>query len=139
MKDTQTLFIAVRLQRSADARYGLSRHNTELLDSNIEKRNAALKNMISFWIDHGVEYQVDGCSLFWLEVEGPHSAEYFLHHNEVEFAFSAQWYKEQESGIRGRAGVAYYDACASIASAIPLKTQDRSINYSVKDARSKAA
>jgi len=139
MNDTQTLFIAVRLQRSADARYGLSRHDTELLDSNIEKRNAALKNMISFWMDNGVEHQVDGCALFWLEIEGPHSAEYFLHHNEVEFAFSAQWYKEQESGIRGRAGMAYYDACADMAREIPLKAQARAITYSVKGARNQAA
>ena len=139
MNDTHTLFIAVRLQRGADARYGLSRHNTELLDSNIDKRNAALKNMITFWVDHGVEYKIDGCSLFWLEVAGPHDAEYFLHHNEVEFAFSESWYKEQEASIRGRAGLAYYDACADIARAIPLKKQTRQIAYSIKQTRDQAA
>ena len=126
-----SLYIAIRLKRLSDAVHGFNEHDTKVIDSNIERRSPALKNISQEFYDSGMEYEIDGHKLFWLHVEGPSDAEYFSKFNEVECVFDQSWFDGQQARIRSYAGMAYYDACAEIAKDLGKKPQDREIAYSI--------
>lgn len=121
--------IAVRLKSPHHGYAGFTVQKSTVLNSGLDKRDPALKNITEALYDNALEYRVDGCSLFWFQVDDEHSLDYYLNMNEVEIAFDSAWYEKEKARIRGFSGHRYYDACAELAKQWTLKAQDREINY----------
>ncbi len=129
-------YIAVRLKNIRDSKVAFGykeshQHKRELIDSNIEKRDPALKNLVNELFDRGLAYTVDNCSLYWLQIKDENSLEYYLGKNEVEVVFESQWFEEQKARIRNFNGINYVEACGALADQFTLKNQEREIDYEI--------
>ncbi len=124
--------VAVRLKSYYHGEAGFQYNGATVVNSALEKRDPALKNITEELHNLGLAFEVDGCSLFWFQIEDDHSVEFYLTFNEVEIAFESDWFEEQKSRIRSKAGNQYYDACAEIARDFAFKDQSRSIQYKVR-------
>lgn len=128
--------IAVRLKNIRDIKIAFGykeshEHKRELIDSNIEKRDPALKNLVNELFDRGLAYTVDNCSLFWLQIKDENTLEYYLGKNEVEVVFDSQWFDEQKARIRNFNGINYVEACGALADQFTIKNQEREIDYEI--------
>lgn len=126
--------IAVRLKRYQDSEKAFCykekhEHKRQLVDSNIEKRDPALRNLIEGLCDKGLQQEVDGCSLFWFSVNDLNSVDYYKEKNEVEFVFESAWFDEQKQRIRCHRGMSYVNECIKLADQFDIKNQDRKIDY----------
>jgi len=129
--------IAVRLKRYSDSEEAFRpndkhAHARRLIDSNIEKRDPALRNLTDGLFERGLAPIVDGCRLYWFLVDDDNSIEYYLGKNEVECVFDAQWFEQQKKRIRYYQGIRYVDECAKLADQFLIKPQDRKIDYVIE-------
>ncbi len=121
--------LAVRLKRISDAKSGFEHKGSVLLNSGLERRDPALKNLFEALFDRGLSYDVHGCGVYWVLVEDEHSIQHYLNINEVELGFDADWFEQEKAKIRGLSGVGYFNACAAMAKEFSIKDQGRTINY----------
>ena len=110
---------------------GFALQGATVINSELEKRDPALKNITEALHAKGLEYTVDGCALYWFQIEDPKGLEYYLTLNEVEVGFYSDWFEKEKSRIRGHAGNRYYDACEAIASSLTFRNQSRDIRYTL--------
>ena len=100
-----------------------------MVNYHLEKRDPALRNFTDACLDLGLEYQIDGCNFYWFQIDDEHPVGFYQRFREIELVFTAQWFEEQKTRIRGLAGAEYIDACRELAAAMPLKDQTRDISY----------
>ena len=123
--------IAVRLKSPHHGYAGFAVQKSTVLNSGLDKRDPALRNLTEALYDRGLAYDVDGCGLYWFQIEDAHSLEYYRNLNEVEVVFESSWYDAEKARIRGFSGHRYYDACAEMAKTWALGDQNRKISYQV--------
>lgn len=123
--------IAVRLKSPHHGHTGFSVQKSTVLNSGLDKRDPALRNLTEALYARGLAYAVDGCSLYWFQVEDNRSLEHYRHLNEVEVAFESAWFDAHKARIRGFSGNRYYDACADLAKDMNFRDQQRLINYTL--------
>lgn len=123
--------IAVRLKSYYHGETGFQYNGATVVNSALEKRDPALKNITEELHNRGLSFDIDGCGLHWFQVEDENPCAFYRNFNEVEVAFDSDWFEAQKARIRGMAGKLYYDACAQIAHDIELKDQSRQISYSL--------
>ena len=123
--------IAVRLQKLHHAEIGFSAKQAKIINASLEKRDPALKNLIEGLHNKGLEYTVDGCGLYWFQIEDSRSLNFYAVLNEVEYIFESNWLEAEKDKIRHMSGIRYYDACIDLASQFVTKDQTRLINYDV--------
>lgn len=128
--------IAVRLKRFDDSTiaFGYNKNHKnkrQLIDANIEKRDPALRNLVDGLLDRGMEFLVDGCRLFWLQIDDDNSLEYYQSLNEVECVFYSDWFEEKKKSIRYRHGASYVQGCLDLADHFEIKDQSRKIDYEI--------
>jgi hypothetical protein len=127
--------IAVRLKSFYHGNAGFEYQGAKVLNSGLEKRDPALRNITEALYDRGLNFDVDGCALHWFLIEDDHDVNHYLTLNEVEVAFEADWFEAEKSRIRGFTGARYFDACSDIAASWPLKDQSRQICYTLPNQR----
>lgn len=123
--------VAVRLRLSSDGEKAFKIQKSSVVNSVLEKRDPALRNIIEALIHKGLAYTVDGCDLFWFQVEDQRTPEYYEQMNEVEVVFSSEWFEKEKEKIRHYGGAKYYDACSDLVKGYMIKNQERKIRYSV--------
>lgn len=123
--------IAVRLKSYYHGETGFQYNGATVVNSALEKRDPALKNITEELHNQGLAFDIDGCSLYWFQIEDDKTCDFYNHFNEVEVVFESDWFDSQKARIRGMAGKMYYDACAEIARNVTLKDQSRPISYSL--------
>lgn len=127
-------YIAVRLKRFSDAEkaFGQSdkwRHPRQLLASRVDKRDPALRNFTEGLEKRGLQFIVDGCALYWLQISDQNSLEYYMERNEVECVFFCDWFDEFKRTIRYYQGKQYVDECIALGEGFTVKDQNRKIDY----------
>ncbi len=89
----------------------------------MEKREITLKNVADALLDRGLAHRVDQRHLYWVlsssEIDAPTPEQQKL----IEVSINKAWFDAQKRHIRRLKGIAYLDACTSIAQLIPLKSQ----------------
>ncbi len=89
----------------------------------MEKREITLKNVADALLDRGLAHRVDQRYLYWVlsssEIDAPTPEQQKL----IEVSINKAWFDAQKRHIRRLKGIAYLDACTSIARLIPLKGQ----------------
>ncbi len=133
-KNDSLKYIAVRLHRISDADVAFSvkkshKHKRKLVATRVEKRDPALRNFAEGLEKKGLQAIVDGCALYWLQIEDENSLEYYQNMNEVECVFSSEWFNNFKKGIRYFQGAQYVSECEKLAARFELKDQNRKINY----------
>jgi hypothetical protein len=123
--------IAVRLKSIYHGNPGFEYQGAKVLNSGLEKRDPALRNITEALYERGVEYSIDDCSLYWFLIEDDNDCQFYLGLNEVELAFEAEWFESEKARIRGFAGQRYYSACEDIAQGWLIKDQTRPISYTL--------
>lgn len=126
--------IAVRLRKFHHGQLAFELNNSTVVNANIEKRDPALKNLIEGLIDQGLAYSVDGCDLFWFQIEDDYPASHYAPFNEVEVVFESAWFEAQKDSFRHMSGMKYFDASAGLAKQFTLKNQQREIAYQLDSA-----
>jgi hypothetical protein len=126
--------IAVRLQRFHHGELAFQLNNSQVINANIEKRDPALKNLIEGLIAEGLDYTVDGCDLYWFQIDDEHDIEHYQPMNEVEVVFSSEWFEQKKESFRHMAGMKYFDASAGLAKEFTVKDQSRKIEYQLDSA-----
>lgn len=121
--------VAVRLRKFHHGQLAFELNNATVINANIEKRDPALKNLIEGLIDKGMEYTVDGCNLFWFQIDDNHPLEHYEPMNEVEVVFDSEWFENKKESFRHMSGMRYFDASAGLAEQFDLKDQHRKIAY----------
>ena len=129
--------IAVRLKKFSDGEAAFSykethTHKRQLVESRLEARDPALRNITEALFERGLKYSVDGCSLYWFQVDDDNTVEYYQECNEVECVFSSDWFEEEKKKIRYYQGIKYVDECYGLAEQFTLKCQERPIDYQVQ-------
>ncbi|TQV84018.1 hypothetical protein FKG94_04955 [Exilibacterium tricleocarpae] len=123
--------IAVRLQKVHHAEIGFSLKNAKLVNAALEKRDPALKNLLEGLNRNGLEYVVDGCDLYWFQIEDERPLSFYASLNEVECVFDSSWFETEKEKIRHLSGVRYFDASAGLADQFVIKDQQRAIDYDI--------
>jgi hypothetical protein len=121
--------IALRLKKAHHADIGFSLKNANIINASLEKRDPALKNLIEGLHSRGLEFVVDGCSLYWFQIEDDRPPSFYFELNEVECVFESAWFESHKEKIRHMAGIKYYDASAGLAENFDIKDQSRRIDY----------
>ncbi len=121
--------IALRLRKPHDARIAFTIRKTTIINSALEKRDPALRNLTEGLYANGLEFEVDDCRLYWFQIDDEKTVEFYLSFNEVECAFTSSWLEEQKARFRYMAGIKYYDASSGLAKIFDVKNQSRSIAY----------
>jgi len=122
------IYIAVRAQKLSAAKNALAAANVTVLNSLVDRIEPAIRNMAEGLHRLGVVYDIAGCGVFWLLIEGGEDLERFYGFSAVECAFSAAWYQQQAAKVRYLKGIAYCDATAEWAGQFSLADQARSID-----------
>lgn len=123
--------VAVRLKLSSDGEKAFAIQKSDIVNSVLEKRDPALRNIIEALQDRGLAYSVDGCDLYWFQVDDERTPCYYQKMNEVEVVFSSEWFEKEKEKIRHYGGIKYYDACSNLVQEYEIKNQQRKIQYSV--------
>lgn len=123
--------IAVRLQKAHHADIGFSQKNAKVINASLEKRDPALKNLTEGLHARGLEFVVDGCSLYWFQIEDDRPPSFYAALNEVECVFGSAWFEAEKDKIRHMSGTRYFDASAGLAEQFDIKDQRRRIDYDV--------
>jgi hypothetical protein len=121
-------YIAVRLKSIHHGEDRFSADACTIVNSRMEKREPALKNITDALFDLGVEYEIDSHALFWFLIDDDQAADEHQCYADIELAFEASWYDAEKARIRGYTGIHYYDACVELAKAFTLKDQTRLIS-----------
>ena len=123
--------VAIRLRRREDGQIAFKdNQKADVLFSAFEKRDNAIKNLQEELCSRrGMQYDVDGCGIYWFVIDDQRSIDYYLEFNEVECVLDGDWLDEAKAKISGYSGFRYYDACAAWADDIVLKDQNRKIDY----------
>ncbi|WP_086931927.1 hypothetical protein [Agarilytica rhodophyticola] len=126
--------IAVRLKRFVDSEIAFGykethKYKRRLVNSNIDQRDPALRNLTEGLYQKGLSYVVDDCQLYWFQIEDGNSLEYYQGKNEVECVFYSDWFEEQKTKIRYYQGIRYVDECIALADHFDIKDQDRKVDY----------
>jgi len=121
------IYIAVRAQKLSDAKNALAAANITVLNSLVDRIEPAIRNMAEGLHRLGVVYDIAGCGVYWLLVEGGDDLERFYRFSAVECAFSAAWYQQQAAKVRYLKGIAYCDATEQWAGLFSLADQKRNI------------
>jgi len=122
------IYIAVRAQKLSDAKNALAAANITVLNSLVDRIEPAIRNMAEGLHRLGVVYDIAGCGVYWLLVEGGDDLERFYRFSAVECAFSAAWYQQQAAKVRYLKGIAYCDATEEWAGLFSLADQERKID-----------
>lgn len=136
----QAKYIAVRLTRMSDAEkafgdYGKWKNKRQLLTSRVDRRDPALRNLTEGLHKRGLQYIVDGCDLYWLQILDKNSLGYYLEKNEVECVFYCDWFDEFKRSIRYFQGKQYVDQCIALGEKFVLKDQHRKITYRLENGK----
>lgn len=123
--------VAVRLKSYYHGDAGFQYNGAIVVNSALEKRDPALKNIMEELHNQGLAFEVDKCKVFWFQIDDDKPAEFYTNFNEVELAFESEWFEAQKVRIRSMTGNQYYNACADIVKGFVLKDQSRLINYKV--------
>ncbi len=121
-------YIAVRLKSIHHGEDRFSAEACTIVNSRMEKREPALKNITDALFDLGIEYEIDSHALFWFLIDDDQAVDELLCYADIELAFEASWYDAEKARIRGYTGIHYYDACVELAKAFTLKDQTRLIS-----------
>jgi len=122
------IYIAVRAQKLSDAKNALAAANVTVLNSLVDRIEPAIRNMAEGLHRLGVVYDIAGCGLYWLLIEGGDDLGHFYGFSAVECAFSAEWYQQQAAKVRYLKGIAYCDATEEWAGLFSLADQARKID-----------
>lgn len=133
------IYLAVRAQKLSDAKNALTAANIDVLNSNVDRIEPAIRNLAEGLHRRGVVYDIAGCGLFWLLVEGGDDIGRFSDFSAVECVFSAEWYQVQAAKVRYLKGMAYCDTTAEWAEQFPLADQTRVIDVQFLSADVKRA
>ncbi len=123
--------IAVRLKKAHHADIGFSLKSAQIINASLEKRDPALKNLTEGLHTRGLEFVVDGCLLYWFQIEDERPLSFYFALNEVECVFESAWFESQKDKIRHMSGIKYYDASAGLAEQFQIKDQLRRIDYDI--------
>jgi len=126
--------IAVRLRKFHHGQLAFEMNNSTVINANIEKRDPALKNLIEGLINHGMDYTVDGCDLYWFQIDDEFPVSHYQPMNEVEVVFESEWFEQKKESFRHMSGMKYFDASAGLAADFALKDQNRKIAYQLESA-----
>lgn len=126
--------VAVRLRKISDAEIAFApneahKNQRKLVASRVERRDPALRNLVDGLEKNGMQYIVDGCALYWLQIDDQNSLEYYQRMNEVECVFSCEWFDQFKKNIRYFQGMQYVDECMRLANQFYVKNQLRKIDY----------
>lgn len=122
------IYLAVRAQKLSDAKNALAAANVDVLNSNVDRIKPAIRNLAEGLHHRGVVYDIAGCGLFWLLVEGGDDIGRFCGFSAVECVFAAEWYEVQAAKVRYLRGIAYCDATAEWADQFSVADQTRVID-----------
>lgn len=125
--------VAVRLKSYYHGDKGFQYNGATVVNAALEKRDPALRNITEELHNLGLAFQLDGCSLFWFQIDDDQSVDFYSKFNEVELAFESDWFDAQKSRIRSMGGKLYYNACADIAKSFCLKDQTRTVQYQLPE------
>ena len=123
--------IAVRLQKAHHGEIGFSLKNATIVNASLEKRDPALKNLVEGLNRKGLQYTVDGCDLYWFQIDDQRPLSFYAALNEVECVFESDWFEAEKEKIRHMSGIRYFDASAGLADHFVIKDQQRAIDYDV--------
>ncbi len=126
-------YIAVRLKSIHHGEDRFSASDCKIINSRMEKREPALKNITDALYDLGLDYEIDNHALFWFLIDDDQSVDNHRCYGDVEIAFEARWYDAEKARIRGYTGIHYYDACVELAKAFAVKDQTRLISAAKTD------
>lgn len=126
--------IAVRLRRFHHGQMAFDINNSKVINANIDKRDPALKNILEGLISRGLEYAVDGCDLYWFQIDDEHPISHYQPMNEVEVVFESEWFESKKDSFRHMSGMRYFDASAGLADEFEIKDQSRKIVYQLDSA-----
>lgn len=121
--------VAVRLKRQYDGKVGFELQNATVLNSNLESRDPALRNIIESLHRLGMSYYIDGCRVFWFQIDDDREPEWYEELQEVECAFITTWFEEEKKKINHLSGADYFAACDRLAESLTLKDQERDLTY----------
>lgn len=121
-------YVAIRLKSIHHGEERFSAKGSTIVNSRMEKREPALKNITDALFDLGLDYEIDKHSLVWFLIDDDQAAEEHLCYVDIEIAFEASWYEAEKARIRGYTGIHYYDACVELAKGFTLKDQTRLIS-----------
>ncbi len=127
-------YVAVRLKRLSDGVYAFrstDKFKRKIIDSNIEVRDPAVKNIAEGLYERGLKFYVDGCRLYWFMVDDKNSLEDYRYLNEVEHVFDGEWFEQEKKRIRTFRGNRYVEACIGLVKGVAIKHQNRRIEYDV--------
>lgn len=134
-------YIAVRLKRFSDGNIAFrstEKFDRTIINSNIEKRDLALKNITDALHERGLEYLVDGCQLYWFLIDDPNTVDFYENLNEVECILEAEQFEIEKKRIRSCRGSQYVEACYALATNVTIKDQTRSIGYNISSVKTAA-
>ncbi|GAB2190738.1 hypothetical protein [Sessilibacter sp. MAH2] len=126
--------IAVRLRKFHHGQLAFDLNNSTVINAAIEKRDPALKNLVEGLINRGLEYTVDGCDLYWFQIDDDHPISHYAPLNEVEVVFESDWFEQKKESFRHMSGLRYFDASAGLAEEFKIKDQSRKIGYQLDSA-----
>ncbi|BFM06437.1 hypothetical protein [Halioxenophilus aromaticivorans] len=126
--------IAVRLRKFHHGQLAFNINESTVVNANIEKRDPALKNLLEGFLNNGLEYTVDGCDLYWFQIDDEHPLSFYEPLNEVEVVFESEWFENKKDSFRHMAGMKYFDASAGLANQFTIKDQQRKIAYQLDSA-----
>ncbi len=124
-------YIALRIRNISDAKAAFRRHSAIVIDSSVDKKDPALKNLAEGLHERGLAYGIGGCRVIWLVIDDARDVKFYQQFNEVEIAFSHEWLEERKSKVRYLSGLDYCEAANSWADELVIKPQDRLVEYSV--------
>lgn len=115
----------------SDAKAAFRHQRAIIVDSSVEKKDPALKNLAEGLHDRGLAYGIDGCRIIWLVVEDNHEVNFYRQFNEVEIVFTQAWLEQRKALVRHLSGVDYCGTTIRWAEEFQLKPQDRALVYRV--------
>ncbi len=126
---TKQKYLLFRTRNLRDALWVMNHQASAVINSGMERRDPALRNLIEGMQQRGLEIEVDGCPLHVFLIEDNREPSYYQQFNEVEACFNADWFEEEKAKIRFLKGMAYHDATTGWSNQFPLKDQGRAIDY----------
>ncbi|GLS25261.1 hypothetical protein [Marinibactrum halimedae] len=126
--------VAVRLRRFHHGQVAFELNGARVVNSALDKRDPALKNLTEGLLNRNLEYTIDGCELYWFQIDDDKPVSYYEPMNEVEVVFESDWFEAKKDSFRHMSGMRYFDASAGLADEFAIKNQNRTIAYELKSA-----
>lgn len=122
-------YLMFRTHTLRDALWVMDHQDASVVNSSMERRDPALRNLIEGMQQRGLQHEVDGCPLHVFLIEDERDTDYYDQFNEVEACFDADWFDREKAKVRFMKGAAYHDVTSGWSSQFALKNQKRSIDY----------